>query len=361
MGTDVALFVLLLIQSACLVAMAVALVRRSDAGRGTDAESQEILRALQRDQEQLAVLGERMKSLAPLTQTVGHVRESLAEVHARIRAREELERRTTEAIQRLERVITGTQSRGMAGESLLETAFGQLPADWQVRNLRIGNKVVEFALRLPNGLLLPIDSKWAAMPLLEQLQRTEDPAKRQQIKALLEATVLARAREVRKYIDPNLTVGYGLAVVPDAVYELCGGIQAEAFASNVVLVGQGLLLPYLLLVFQTVLKSTQAVDVQRLELYVTSCQQAVAGLQEELEGRFSRATTMLENSRREIAGGLARVQGELTSLRRNAELTPTSPEAEVYVALDGGPLPPQGDSLPDDLEMLEERDPSGAR
>jgi DNA recombination protein RmuC len=111
---------------------------------------------------------------------------------------------------------------------------------------------------------------------------------------------------VRKYIDPNLTVGYAVAVVPDAVYELCGGIQAEAFSTNVVLVGQSLFLPYLLLVFQTVLKASQTIDVQRFELYVSSCQQDIAGMQEELEGRFSRATTMLENSRREIAGGLAR-------------------------------------------------------
>ncbi|NLG29228.1 MAG: DNA recombination protein RmuC [Chloroflexi bacterium] len=320
MSTDVVLFVLLLVQSACLVAVTVALLRRSEQGGAPSRDVRRMLATLQQDQAQLAVLGERLEGLRPLTQSVGHIRDSVTELQSRLRGREEMERRTADAIHRLERVISGTQSRGAAGEHLLDAVFSQLPPDWQVRNLRVGNKVVEFGLRLPNGLLLPIDSKWAATPLLEQLSRTDDPVKRQQIKALLEATVLARAREVRKYIDPNRTVGYALAVVPDAVYELCSGIQAEAFSSNVVLVGQSLFLPYLLLVFQTVLKSSQSLDMQRFELYVSACQQDVASMQEELEGRYSRATTMLENSRRELASGLARVQGELTSLRRNAEV-----------------------------------------
>jgi DNA recombination protein RmuC len=328
MSTETVLFVLLLIQSACLVALTVVLLRRAEPGGGSSREMRQMLATLRQDQAQLAILGERMEGLKPLTQSVGHIRDSITEMQSRVRAREETERRTTDAIHRLERVISGTQSRGAAGENMLEAVFGQLPVDWQVRNLRVGNKVVEFGLRLPNGLLLPIDSKWAAAPLLDQLNRTEDPSKRLQIKALLEATVLARAREVRKYIDPNITVGYGIAVVPDAVYELCSGVQTEAFASHVVLVGQSLFLPYLLLVFQTVLKASQTIDIQRFDLYVTSCQQDIAGMQEELEGRFSRATTMLENSRREIAGGLARVQGELTSLRRNAEVMAVSPVSD---------------------------------
>ncbi|MGI6367970.1 MAG: DNA recombination protein RmuC [Anaerolineae bacterium] len=323
METEVVLLIMLLVQTACLVAVTAALVRRSGAGFAPQ-DYRRLMEAVQEDQTELARLGE---GLSPLHQSVGSIRESLAELQGSIRAREDIERSTADAIQRLERVISGTQSRGAAGENLLDLVFSQLPPDWQVRNLRVGNKVVEFGLRLPNGLLLPIDSKWAATNLLERLHQTEEPVKRQQIKALLEATVLARTREVRKYIDPNRTVGYALAVVPDAVFELCSAIQAEAFATNVVLVGQSLFLPYLLLVFQTVLKSTQSIDLQRFELYVSSCQQDIATMQEELEGRYSRATTMLENSRRELASGLARVQGDLNSLRRNAETLPVDAEA----------------------------------
>jgi hypothetical protein len=55
---------------------------------------------------------------------------------------------------------------------------------------------------------------------------------------------------------------------------------------------------------------------------------------------------MLENSRREIAGGLARVQGELTSLRRNAEVIEVPAEAKAIVRIAQG----GGDEWQDDDE-----------
>ncbi len=319
MTTEVILFVLLIVQSLCLVAVTVALLRRADGGPPMDDLLHWMVEMMQHDQTQLAVLTERMEGLKPLAQSVGHIRDGLTEMQSRIRAREDMERRTAEAIHRLEAVIAGTHTKGAAAEHLVDAVFSRLPPEWQVRNLRIGNKVVEFGLQLPNGLVLPIDSKWAATTLLEEFSTTDDPERRREIKAQLEATVLERSREVRKYIDPNLTMGFALAVVPDAVYELCSGVQAEAFSTSVVLVGHSLFVPYLLLVFQTVLKSSQQVDVQRLDLYLTRCQQGVSELQEELEGRFSRAMAMLANSRQMMAGGLSQVQAELGSLRRGSE------------------------------------------
>ena len=51
------------------------------------------------------------------------------------------------AIRRLETVIAGTQSKGAAGENILDVVFSKLPAEWQVRNFPVGNKSVEFGLR----------------------------------------------------------------------------------------------------------------------------------------------------------------------------------------------------------------------
>jgi DNA recombination protein RmuC len=52
--------------------------------------------------------------------------------------------------------------------------FGKLPAEWQVRDFKISGKVVEFGLRLPNDLILPIDSKWTATHLLEKFVAAEE-------------------------------------------------------------------------------------------------------------------------------------------------------------------------------------------
>jgi DNA recombination protein RmuC len=184
-----------------------------------------------------------------------------------------------------------------------------------VRNFRIGNKSVEFGLRLPNNLILPIDSKWAATNLIEQLVNCDNPDEQQKLKIQIESAVLSKAKEVKKYIDPSLTVNFGIAAVPDAVYDSCYGIQTEIFQLNVVLVSYSMFLPYLLLVFQTILKTSQNIDLEKLDAYLQMAQENVGKLQEELEGRFSRAIAMLNNSRTDMSTFLSKVSSGLTSLQ----------------------------------------------
>jgi DNA recombination protein RmuC len=243
---------------------------------------------------------------------------SLTELQTHAKARQEVELRTAESIRRLEAVIAGTQTKGAAGENILEVVFAKLPTDWQVRNFRVGAKTVEFGLRLPNNLILPIDSKWPATNLLEEFATCDDPDKQQKLKAEIEAAVLAKAKEVRKYIDPNVTMSFGVAVVPDSAYDLCFGIQVDVLRLNVVLVSYSMFVPYLLLVFQTILKTSQNIDLQKLDAYLKSAQESIKAVQDELEGRFPKAITMLNNSRDEMSAHLSRAAGGLTSLQISA-------------------------------------------
>lgn len=246
----------------------------------------------------------------------------LTKLHAHAKARAEVEQQTAESIRRLEAVIAGTQSKGAAGEKILEAMFAKLPPEWQIKNFRVGAKVVEFGLRLPNDLVLPIDSKWPATHLVEQLLASSDPAEQQKLKGEIESTVLAKAKEVRKYIDPDVTVNFGIIAVPDSVYEWCSGIQAEVFQSNVMLVSYSMLFPCLLLVFQTILKASQSVDLHKLDAYLQSVQGSLKALQGEIEGRFSKAITMLGNSRDEMSAHLSKISGGLTSLQSSAAAQP---------------------------------------
>ena len=242
-------------------------------------------------------------------------KEGVAQLQTHSHARQGLEEQTAESIKRLEAVIAGTQSKGAAGENILETLFARLPAEWQVRDFQVGNKSVEFGLRLPNRLVLPIDSKWPATNLIETFLATEDSNERQRVKARIEAAVRDKAKEVRKYIDPNVTVNFGIAAVPDAVYELCTRVQTDVLQWNVALVSYSMVVPYLLLVFQTVLRSAQTVDTQKLDACLRSIEDGITAMQAELDGRFSRALTMIDNSRSELRAHLGRVAGGLTSLQ----------------------------------------------
>jgi DNA recombination protein RmuC len=219
-----------------------------------------------------AAAGNLLTATAAIRDELTQARERLAALQAEAHARQVLEQRTAESVRRLEAVIAGTQSKGVAGENILELVFAKLPQEWQVRNFRVGNKAVEFGLRLPNNLILPIDSKWPATSLLEQFACCEDPDEQQRLKGQIESAVLGKAREVKKYIDPNVTVPFGVAAVPDAVYEVCSGIQADVFQQNVVLVAYSMFVPYLLLVFQTVLKTSQNVDLEKLDAHLQTAQ-----------------------------------------------------------------------------------------
>ena len=262
-----------------------------------------------------------------------NAKSSLAALQAQTSARQELELRTADSIRRLETVIAGTQSKGAAGENILEFILAQLPAEWQVRNFAVGNHIVEFGLRLPNRLALPIDSKWAATGLLEEFVACADPAQQQRLKVEIERAVIQKSKEVAKYIDPNLTANFGIAAVPDAVFDLCPRAQVESMRWNVALISYSMFLPFLLLTFQTVLKAGQEVDLQKLAAYLENAQKTVALLGEELENRFSRALTMLSNSRDEIRGQLGKLQTDFTALQLSTLPTPLEANMDGETAL----------------------------
>jgi DNA recombination protein RmuC len=200
------------------------------------------------------------------------------------------------------------------------------------RNFKVGGKPVEFGLRLPNSLILPIDSKWTATNLLEQFVASTDIDEQQRLKGEIEDAVIQKAKEVKKYIDPSVTVPFGVAVVPDAIYDLCTGIQVDVFQLNVVLVSYSMFIPYLLLVFQTMLKTGQSIDLQKLDAYLQTAQGAITTLQDELDGRFSRAITMLNNSRDDMRAQLSKVSGSLTGLQVSTTTSISAlPEAAISV------------------------------
>jgi DNA recombination protein RmuC len=264
--------------------------------------------------------------------------QSLAALQSQAAARQQLEQQTSESIRRLEAVIAGTRSKGAAGENIIDLVFSQLPAEWQVRDFQVGSKCVEFGLRLPNNLILPIDSKWPATNLLEEFLASEDPQEQQRLKGEIERAIIHKAKEVRKYIDPSITVNFCIAAIPDAVFDLCPRAQVETMRHNVVLLSYSMFVPYLLLTIETVLKSCQDIDLQKLASYLDAAKQSLDALQAELEGRLSRSITMLGNSRDEMRVMLGRLGTGLTALQISTQAT-GSPEIAQTESSPPGALP----------------------
>ncbi|MDZ7345350.1 MAG: DNA recombination protein RmuC, partial [candidate division KSB1 bacterium] len=301
---------------------------------------QNLLQGLQESRTQLAVLADKVARLEPMTETISStlsaelakVQQNLTALQTLAKARQDVEQQAVESIKRLELIIAGAHSKGAAGESIVEQVFAKLPIEWQERNLLVNGKVVEFGLRLPSNLIVPIDSKWPATDLLERAVAVGNREERERLKRELERLVVRKAEEAGKYIVPGVTTSFAVAVVPDSVYEICSGALSKAFQSNVVLVSYSMFVPYLFLIIHTAVKTLHSIDLQKLDAYLETIQNSINNLQEELDGRFARALTMLSNARDEMRAQISKASGSLTSLQISAPAT--TPR---------GTLPPQND------------------
>lgn len=60
-----------------------------------------------------------------------------------------------------------------------------------------------------------------------------DAEEQQKLKSQIERAVLDKAKEVRKYIEPNVTVNFRIAALSDAVYDVSTGVQGGLLEVNV--------------------------------------------------------------------------------------------------------------------------------
>lgn len=245
---------------------------------------------------------------------------------AALSARQQVDDEARQSLRRLEAIIAGSSTRGAAGENILEEAFQHLPPDMIHRNAWVSGKVVEFAIRLPGGKLLPIDSKWTSSQALEQLSAPDiEPARRQQLAAQVEKEVERRVREVSQYIDPATTAPFALAAVPDAAYAVCRSAFGEAHRRHVLVVGYSMALPYLLALYQLHLQFARSVDLDNLQACLMEIDRQLESLDGVFENRLQRATVMLQNAYGEGKGIAARIRATTQSIQASERIegTPT--------------------------------------
>lgn len=235
---------------------------------------------------------------------LGQAQRTLAEVRALELGRVRQWEMATESLRRLESVIAGSSTRGAAGENVLARSLCQLPPDLLETNLPLGNKVVEYALRLPGGRYLPIDSKWTGVPALEALPDAS-PAERRRLVEQVGRDLRARIRDVARYLDPERTIGIGLLAVPDALYGASPEAHGDGHREGVLVVPYSLALPFVLAIYRLALRFGCAVDGDRLAERLRTVDEALERSAGEVESRLSRSLVLLENARDALRGELA--------------------------------------------------------
>ena len=269
---------------------------------------------------------------------LGNAHRALAEVKALEVGRTQKLDQAADSLRRLEAVVAGSSTRGAAGENILARALTQLPPDLLELNVAFGNKIVEYALRLPGGRYLPIDSKWTSVGVLERLDAVDQPQERKRLVDQVVRDVRGRIKEMTKYLDPERTLSLGLLAVPDAVYTAAPEAHADGYREGILVVPYSLALPYVLALYRLTLRFGCAVDTDQLADRLRALNECVRKLDDEVEGRLSRGIVQLENSREALRDHLGEARRSTDRLLETTatEITASTPSGvpEVVGQLD---------------------------
>jgi DNA recombination protein RmuC len=264
-----------------------------------------------------------LRDLAHATQGIrgdlGEARRALAEVKAIEQGRGRQIDQAADSLRRLEAVVAGSSSRGQGGESVLGRALGQLPPDMLERNVTFEGKVVEFALRLPDGRLLPIDSKWTSVASLERLADAEEPAERRRLEEQVAREVKTRMRELAKYLDPERTLALGVLAVPDAAYGAAPEVHADGYRQGVLIVPYSMALPYVLALYRLATRFGTAIDQDQLGARLRDIEGGLRRIEDEVEGRLARGLVQIGNARDAVRENLSEAQGAVRRLVRSED------------------------------------------
>ena len=266
---------------------------------------------------------------ADLAGDMERLKGTLGSIDTEFRTRREFEEKNRAAIQKIESVLVGAQSRGAAGEEVLAEAFAQFPPDMGDTQFKVNGKPVEFALILPNRKRLPIDSKWPAVKELEQLSATEDERQRAELLAKIEKSVLKKVEEVTKYIDAATTASFGVAAIPDAAYFACRTAHIDAYKQRVLLMPYSLTIPFLLALYNLHLQFARSIEQENLEAYLSQVDALLDQCESTLENSVQRGATLINNAYLELRERISQMRGTLSTLRQ----LPTEALAEKQESL----------------------------
>jgi hypothetical protein len=243
-----------------------------------------------------------------LRQGMEGARRALEELRTREEERRGTDAEQREVVRRLATVLAGGAAKGRPGEHVLREHLAALPPSMLTSDFRVGGRVVEFGLVLPDGRRLPVDSKWTALAELEALEAATDAVERDACARAVEKAVVMRAKEVAQYLDPAVTAPVAVAAIPDAAYAVLKRAHADAYAKGVLIVPYSSALPIVLFLFSLVQRYGDAADVHASLAEIVGVLDALEGI---VENRVARAATILTNGADEFRSQLGKARGSV--------------------------------------------------
>jgi hypothetical protein len=149
---------------------------------------------------------------------------------------------------------------------------------------------------------------------------TEDEAERRKLGEQVRAELRARVREMARYLDGERTLSLAVLAVPDAVYAAAPEARAEGWRDGVLIAPYSQTLPLVLTVYRLALRFGAHLDTERAGERLQRLTRALEQLDDEVEGRLSRALVQTENSRQALRQQLAEARAVAEALKRSVEV-----------------------------------------
>lgn len=247
---------------------------------------------------------------------IGRARDLLEELKRSDSKREEKEKEFFERVRKIDQILTGTTAKGALGESILREIFKKLPPEMIERNFHLKGRVVEFALLLPDGKRIPIDSKWPASNLILRLEKEEDFEKKKEIIEEIEKEVAKKIKEVKEYIDPSLTWSQALIALPDSVYQFCQEAHIKAYRENIILLPYSMVLPLVLYFYRLYLEYGSSLDKKSLKSCLLLFEKQLSKLEEILEKKIVFGAKMIQNASLEYRTILGEMKASISQIEK---------------------------------------------
>ena len=171
----------------------------------------------------------------------GTVKTKLEDFYGKIKDENERSDRSLEnmlnKISSIERTLTGTKSRGIAGEALLGLYLESSIKTGEVKkDLKIGTKIVEFAWKVNEGKYIPIDAKFPEiMTLVEEYDKSEDTAHQKSLSKKVKEKIKKEIENIQKYQNQSNTIGNCILAVPPSALQMSPELISIGKESNVYL------------------------------------------------------------------------------------------------------------------------------
>ncbi|MBU1092482.1 DNA recombination protein RmuC, partial [Patescibacteria group bacterium] len=277
------------------------LVKQSVPPPATDNTAQKLLEMLIKDTQDLKVDQKLVQESSHNLQTdMKGVTSLLQQFKTRQeeRNREESEYNSAikDSIKSIEHLFKGSKSKGMAGENILREIFKIFPPELIVFDYKVEGKPVEFGLKLPDGRIVPMDSKVVALEELNQLTTETNEGVRQRLIKKVETEVMKKVKEVSEYIHPPITWDRALMMVPDAVYSVLKESFTKAYHQSVILIPYSMAIPYILTFLDLHKKTMASYDEQQVRAFLEDLDRALNDMETVLENQISRGGTMITNA-----------------------------------------------------------------